>query len=59
MVETKENEKNRTSVNVTIDIMELEDIKAVTRIDMNASAILAAARIGRDCLKKLPKPNGE
>ena len=45
-------EKERTNVNITIDIDELESIKAATRNDKNASAILSAARIGRDLLCK-------
>jgi len=45
-------QKCRTNVNVTIDCAELESIKAATRIDMGASALLAAARIGRDFLLK-------
>lgn len=45
-------EKERTNVNITIDRDELESIKAATRNDKNASAILSAARIGRDLLCK-------
>ena len=43
-------EKERTFVNVQIDVEELESIKAATRNSKNASAILSAARIGRDVL---------
>lgn len=43
---------NRIAINLAIDKAELEDIKQVTGVDANATAILAAARQGRDFLKK-------
>jgi len=51
---SEETQKNgRTSVNVVIDIDELEEIKALTNVDANATAIMAAARIGKKFLKKM------
>jgi len=51
MDESPRNE--RTSVNVVIDIDELDEIKALSNVDANATAIMAAARIGKKFLKKV------
>ena len=51
MEEIPKNE--RTSVNVVIDMDELDEIKSLTNVDANATAIMAAARIGKKFLKKV------
>lgn len=51
MEEMPKNE--RTSVNVVIDMDELDEIKSLTNVDANATAIMAAARIGKKFLKKV------
>lgn len=49
----KSREKNKTTVNVSIDKDELDSIRKATHVDMNASALLAAARVGRDVLARV------
>lgn len=56
---TSESSNEKTYVNVSIGIAELEEIKAVMGVESNATAILAAARQGRDFLKKAKETVGQ
>lgn len=59
MGNSSETSGEKTFVNIGIDPAELDEIKALTGVESNATAILAAARHGRDFLKKSKEMVGQ
>lgn len=49
----KQNERKTVEVRLSVDAVELEEIKGVTKVDSAATAVMAAARMGVDYLKSV------
>ena len=47
----KQNERKTVEVRLSVDAVELEEIKEATKVDSAAPAVMAAARMGLDYLK--------
>lgn len=59
MANSSETSGEKTFVNIGIDPAELDEIKTLTGVESNATAILAAARQGKDFLKKAKETVGQ
>lgn len=47
----------KAEVRLSVDVAELEAIKAATKVDASATAMMAAARVGLEYLKKVGLSN--